>query len=75
LPSCTKKTICIRRLFFARLKPSGGSSTTPAPKKGIVMILAYLKAEAGTSRVMIEEAANAMSVCMVSVLCQRVIMG
>ena len=60
-PSCTKKHICIFLEFFARLKPAGGNSTMPEPKKGIVIIFAYLNFEPATSRVMIEGAAKAMS--------------
>jgi hypothetical protein len=62
LPWCTKNTICILREFFARLKPSGGSSTIPEPKKGSVIILAYWKADPATSRVTIDDDAYAMSV-------------
>lgn len=62
LPSCTKKHICILLLFFARLKPSGGSSTSPEPKNGRVMILAYLNSEPATSRVTMLPCANARSV-------------
>jgi hypothetical protein len=61
LPSCTKKHICILLLFFARLKPSGGSSTMPEPKKGRVMIFAYLNSEPATSRVTMLDWANARS--------------
>jgi hypothetical protein len=62
LPWWTKKTICILREFFARLKPSGGSSTIPEPKKGRVIILAYWKADPATSRVTMDDDAYAMSV-------------
>ena len=40
LPSWTKKHCCIFREFLARLKPFGGTSTTPLPKNGKVRILA-----------------------------------
>ena len=40
LPKYTKKTICILREFLVRLKPRGGSSMMPVPKKGIVSVLA-----------------------------------
>lgn len=62
LPTCTKNTICILREFLARLMPSGGSSTIPEPKKGRVIILAYWKADPATSRVTMDDSANAMSV-------------
>lgn len=72
LPEWTKNTICILRLFLARLKPSGGSSTMPAPKNGIVMILAYLKSLPATSRVTIDAAANPRSIRSVSHVCLSV---
>jgi hypothetical protein len=44
------------------LNPSGGSSTMPEPKKGRVMIFAYLNSEPATSRVTMLPCANARSV-------------
>lgn len=62
LPECTKNIMCILREFLSRLKPSGGISTMPQPKKGVVSVLANLKLPSPLSCISILLLAWAISV-------------
>lgn len=56
-PVWTKKTICILREFFVRFSAPGGRCSMPAPKKGVVMVLANRKEAFFTGRISIPLAA------------------